>query len=55
MKFMRHRAGYSLLDHRRSENDLEELKVDSLENKLAQYKQSWLNHVSKMEDVMYPK
>jgi hypothetical protein len=37
MKFTRRRAGYSLLDHRR--NILEELKVDPVEKKYAQYKQ----------------
>jgi len=29
MKFMRRTAGYSLLDHRRNEHILEELKVES--------------------------
>jgi len=55
MKLMRHTAGYSLLDHRRNEDILEELTVDPLENKLAQYKQKELNHVSRMEDIRYPK
>jgi hypothetical protein len=35
MKFMRRTAGYSLLDHRRNENILEELQVDPVEKKLA--------------------
>jgi len=26
-----------------------------VENKLAQYKQKWLNHVSRMKDIRYPK
>jgi hypothetical protein len=34
--FMRRRAGYNLLDHRRHENILEGLKVDPVENKSAQ-------------------
>jgi hypothetical protein len=38
MTCMRHTAGYSLLDHRRNEDILEELKVDSVKKKLAQYK-----------------
>jgi len=25
-----------------------------VERKLAQYKQKWLNHVSRMEDIRYP-
>jgi len=28
--------------------------VDSIENILAQYKK-WVNHVSKLEDIRYPK
>jgi len=38
MKFMRRTAGHSLLDHRRNEGILEELKVDPVENKSAHYK-----------------
>jgi len=29
--------------------------VDPVENKSAQHKQKWLNHVSRMEDIGYPK
>lgn len=39
-----------LLDHRRNEGVLEELKVDPAERTLTQYKQKWWNHVSRMED-----
>jgi len=39
MKFMRRITGYSLLDHKKNEDILEELKVDPIENKLAQCKQ----------------
>jgi hypothetical protein len=38
MKFMRRAAGYGLLDHRINEGISEELKVDPVENKLAQHK-----------------
>jgi hypothetical protein len=31
------------------------LKVDPVENKLAQYKQKWLYYVIRMEDIMYPR
>jgi hypothetical protein len=55
MKFIRHTAGYSLLDNRRNKDLLEELKVDPIEKKLAQYKQKWLNHVRRMKDIRYPK
>jgi hypothetical protein len=44
-----------LRDNTRNENILEELKDDPVENKLAQYKQKLLNHVSRMEDITYTK
>jgi uncharacterized protein (DUF2252 family) len=54
MEMMRRRAGCSSLE--RSRNDvLEERKVDPVEKKLVQYKQEWLNHVSRMEGIRYPK
>jgi len=37
MKFTRHKAGLSLLDHK-SEYILEEIYVDPVDKKLAQYK-----------------
>jgi len=45
---MRCTAGFSLLDKTRNE-------VRPLKKKLVQYKQKWLHHVSKMEDIRYPK
>jgi len=48
---MRSTAGYSLLDHRRNEYILEELKVDPVEKKLAQYKQKLLNNITRMDDI----
>jgi len=52
---MRRTAGYSSLDRRRNEDILEELKVDPAGKKLAQYKQKWLNNVSRIEALRYPK
>jgi len=46
MKFMERTAGYSLLDRRRNEDILEEIKVDAVREKLVQYKQKWLNNVN---------
>ena len=34
MKFLRRTAGYTLLDHKRNDEILEELKVQPAENKL---------------------
>jgi hypothetical protein len=47
-------AGYNSLDHETNEDILEELKDGQVENKLAQYEQKLLNHVSRMEDNRYP-
>jgi hypothetical protein len=41
-----HAAGYSLLDC----SGNEDISEEPVENKLAHYKQKWLNHVSRMED-----
>jgi hypothetical protein len=49
LKFMRSKAGYIFLDRRRSGDILEELKVELVEKKLAQYKQKSLNHISGMK------
>jgi hypothetical protein len=47
-------AGYNLLNHR-NENGLQELKVDLVEKELAKYKQKWINHVGRMEDIRHKK
>jgi len=47
-------TGYSFLDHGRNEIVLEELRVDPVGNKSAQFKQKWLQHVSRLEDIRYP-
>jgi hypothetical protein len=33
----------------------EKFEVDPVVNKSLPYKQKWLNHVSRMEDIRYPK
>jgi hypothetical protein len=43
-------GGYNLLDHRMNGNILEELYMGRIENKLAQFKQNWLNSVRYMRD-----
>jgi hypothetical protein len=55
MIYMRHTAGYNLIHHRRNEDILEKLNVDTDEEKSAQYEQKWLNLVTRMEDIRYPK
>jgi hypothetical protein len=46
MKFMMCTTGYSLLDHKRNKDILQEFKAYPVENKLAQYKQKWLNNIN---------
>jgi hypothetical protein len=48
---MRITAGYNLLYHSKNEDILEQLKLVPVENTLAQCKQKWLNHVSRVEDI----
>jgi hypothetical protein len=55
MKSVRRTVRYTLLDRRRNGDTLEEHEMDSVEKKLAQCEQKWLNHVSRMEDIRYPK
>jgi hypothetical protein len=52
---MRRIARYSLLEHRRNEDILDDFKVQPVQKKLAQYKQKLLNYVSRMVDIRHPK
>jgi len=54
VKFWDARKDTVYLEHKRNEN-ISELKVDPLEKKLAQCKQKCLNHVSRIQDIRYPK
>jgi hypothetical protein len=38
----------------KNEDILEEIKVDPLEKKLAEYKQKLLNHVNRMKNIRHP-
>jgi hypothetical protein len=40
------------MDHRINEETLEELNTDPVKKKLSQYKQKWLNHVSRMKTLI---
>ncbi|KAJ4438046.1 hypothetical protein ANN_13985 [Periplaneta americana] len=53
MKFFR-TAGYTLLDRKRNEEILEQLEVESVEEKIK-YKFNWLDHVRKMVNSRIPK
>jgi hypothetical protein len=52
MKYLRQTAGYTLLNHKRSEEILKEFHVTPLEDKLCT---NWFQHVHRMEDNRLPK
>jgi len=54
MKFTRRAAGCSLLNHIRNDDTVREIKVDSVQKKLAQRKKKWANNISRIEDIRYP-
>ncbi|KAJ4428069.1 hypothetical protein ANN_24083 [Periplaneta americana] len=49
------RTGYTLLDRKRNEEILEQLEVESVEEKITRYKFNWLDHVRRMENSRIPK
>jgi hypothetical protein len=51
IKLLRLWVGYGLLNHRRNEDISEELKVDTVEKKVAHCIQKWLDHVSRTEYI----
>jgi hypothetical protein len=55
MKHLQRTAGYTLLDHKRNEEILEELHVTPLEDKLCTYRHKWFQHVHRTEDNRLPK
>jgi hypothetical protein len=54
IKFFR-TAGYTLFDHKRIEEILEELKVKSVDEKQRRYKSNWLQHVTRKNNNCMPK
>jgi hypothetical protein len=49
-KFARRTAGYTLSDHKRNEEILEELKIEPVGEKLRRHKSNWLQHVTGMNN-----
>jgi hypothetical protein len=50
--FLKRTAEYTLFDHKRSEEILEDLKVEPVDEKLRRYKSNWLQHVTRMAKRM---
>jgi hypothetical protein len=55
MKYLRLTARYTLLNHKRNEEILEELHVTPLEDKLCTYRHKWFRQVHRTEDNRLPK
>jgi hypothetical protein len=55
MKYLLLTAGYTLFNHKRNEEILEELLVTPLEDKLCTYRHKWFQHVHRTEDSRLPK
>jgi hypothetical protein len=55
MKFSRRTAGYTLFDHKRNGEILEQLKAEPVDEKLRRYKSNWLQHVTRMNNNRIPK
>ena len=54
MKFFTGTGGYTLFDHNRDENFLEELKFEPVFEKLRRYKSNCLPHVTRMSNKRMP-
>jgi hypothetical protein len=49
VQLLRRTDGYTLFDKKkRNEENLEELKVESFDEKLTRYESNWLRHVTRM-------
>jgi len=55
MIFFRRIAEYTLSDHKRREDILEEMKLEPVDEKLRRYKSHWLRHVTRMNNNRMPK
>ena len=52
MKFFRRTAGYTIFDHKRKEEFLEELKEEPVHEKLRRYKSNWLRQATIINNRM---
>ncbi|KAJ4445668.1 hypothetical protein ANN_12352 [Periplaneta americana] len=55
MRFFRSVAGFTLLDHKRSEDIRAELKIFNLNDKLLECKEDWKEHIERMPEDRFPK
>ena len=53
-RFPRGTAGYTLFDHKRNEEILEELEVETVEEEPRKYQSKWPRHVIRMNKSTIP-
>jgi hypothetical protein len=54
IKFFRRRAGYTVMDHKKSEEILQELRMTSILERIKKYKENWLQRISRMDPDRLP-
>jgi hypothetical protein len=54
-EFLRRIAGYTLLDHKKNEDILQELNTTSVLEKITKYRHNWVKHVHRMNNSTFPK
>jgi len=55
MRFLRSVKGYTRLDKIRSEIIRKELEIPGIQNVRTKYKQNWINHLERMDNIRLPK
>jgi len=55
IRFLRSVKGYRRLDKISSEVIRKELKISGIQDVRAKYKQSWINHLERMDNTRLPK
>ena len=54
MKFLRSTAGYTKLDMKRNSQIREELKVEEVNLIIIKFRESWKQHISRMDSDSFP-
>jgi hypothetical protein len=55
MKFLRRTVGYTLLDHKKNEDILQELNTTPVLEKITKYRHNWVKYVHRMNNSRFPK
>ncbi|KAJ4435991.1 hypothetical protein ANN_18615 [Periplaneta americana] len=55
MKFIRYTAGYTKWNHKRNEDVMEELQLETVINHVKHYRNNWINHLHRMRRDRIPK